>query len=53
MVLLYVITKKASEVDYVVNTPGQCKAQRLCYINMLKEYIQRPGEVAANQVVTP
>ena len=47
------IAKKVSDVDYVVNTPEQCKAQRLCYINMLKEYIQRPREVAANQVVTP
>ena len=49
----YVIIKKVSEVDYVVNTPGWRKAQRLCHINILKEYIRRPGELAANQVVTP
>ena len=48
----YVIAKKVSEVDYVVNTPGRRKAQRLCHINMLKEYIRHPGEVVANQVVT-
>ena len=34
-----VIVKKVNEVDYVVNTPGWCKAQRLCHMNMLKEYI--------------
>ena len=35
-----------------MNTTGRHKAQRLCHINMLKEYIRRPGEVATNQVVT-
>lgn len=47
------ITKKVSEVDYVMNIPVRHKAQRLCHINMLKEYFRHPGEVAANQVLTP
>ena len=48
----YVIAEKVNEVDYIVNTPGRRKAQRLCHINMLKEYHQRPDERTADQEVT-
>ena len=44
---------KVNDVDYVIITPDRRKSQRLCHINMLKEYIRSPGEVAANQIVTP
>ena len=36
----YVITKKVSEVDYIIDTPDRRKSQRLCHINMLKAYHQ-------------
>ena len=45
----YVIAKKVNEVDYVEYTRT---AQGIVDINMLKEYIRRPGEVVASQVVT-
>ena len=31
-------TGKVSDVDYVIATFDRRKSQRLCYINMLKEY---------------
>ena len=34
----YVVDKKASEVNYVIQTPDRRKKKRLCHINMLKEY---------------
>ena len=37
----YVIVKKVSEVDYVMDTPDLQKSQRLYHINMLKAYHQR------------
>ena len=48
----YVIAEKINEVDYIVNTPGRRKAQRLCHINMLKKYHQRPDEKTVDQEVT-
>ena len=49
----YMIIRKVNDVDYVITTTDRRKSQRLCHINMLKEYIRSPGEVAANQIVTP
>ena len=40
----YVITKKVSKVDYIIDTPDRRKSQRLCHINMLKAYHQRSKE---------
>ena len=34
----YVVNKKIGELYYVIATPDRRKAQRLCYINMLKKY---------------
>ena len=48
----YVITKKVSEVDYVIDTPDQRKSQRLCHINMLKAY-QQPSEEMTNEANDP
>ena len=48
----YVITKKVSEVDYLIDIPDRRKSQRLCHINMLKVYHQRSKE-ATNQGDNP
>ena len=37
----YLIIRKVNDVDYVINTPDRRKSQRLCHINMLKEYHDR------------
>ena len=37
----YLITRKIDDVDYVIETPDRRKSQRLCHINMLKEYYDR------------
>ena len=37
----YLIIKKVNDVDYVINMPDRRKSQRLCHINMLKEYHDR------------
>jgi len=38
----YEVIKKVDEVNYILNTPGCRKTQKLCHVNMLKEYHQRP-----------
>ena len=45
---LILVTRKISDVNYIINTPGRRKQKQLCRINMLKEYIDRD-----NSVVTP
>ena len=37
----YTIHRKVNEVDYIIDTPGRRKQQRLCHINMLKLYKRR------------
>ena len=37
----YTVGKKSSDVNYIVNTPGRRKQKQLCYVNMLKQYIDR------------
>jgi len=34
----YVMTRKISELDYIIATPDRHKSQRLCHVNMLKKY---------------
>ena len=52
----YLITRKVSDVDYMIATPGRRKSLRLCYINMLKEYQERdpatPAEVTKQPPIT-
>ena len=40
----YMIQKKISEVNYVIETPDRRKKQRMCHINMLKKYHDRDEE---------
>jgi len=42
----YRITRKVSDVDYVIDTPDRRKSKRLCHINMLKEYEERSSPAA-------
>ena len=37
----YKILKKINDVNYVLDTPDRRKKNRLCHINMLKEYFER------------
>nr|XP_054769552.1 uncharacterized protein LOC129277391 [Lytechinus pictus] len=37
----YIVKKKLNDVNYVISTPDQRKSQRVCHINMLKEYFER------------
>lgn len=37
----YVVEKKISDVNYIVQTPDRRKKTQLCHINMLKEYIEK------------
>ena len=37
----YTVHKKLNDVDYIINTPGRRKQQRLCHINMIKLYQRR------------
>ena len=37
----YTVHKKLKDVDYIIDTPGSCKQQRFCYINMIKLYQRR------------
>ena len=35
----YTVEKKASDLNYIITTPGRRKEKQLCHINMLKEYV--------------
>ena len=41
----YIVDKKLSVVNYIVNTPGRFKQKQICHINMLKKYIDRESSV--------
>jgi len=43
----YEVIKKVDEVNYILNTPGCRKTQRLCHVNMLKQYHQCPEETTS------
>jgi len=40
----YPVKEKVSELDYVISTNDRRKKTRLCHINMLKPYFERPPE---------
>ena len=40
----YVIDRKINDLNYVVNTPGRRKENRVCHINMIKEYFNRNND---------
>ena len=42
----YLITRKINDVDYVIEMPDRRKSQRLCHINMLKEYYDRTNSLS-------
>lgn len=44
----FVVEKRVSEVDYVIKTPGCCKDNRLCHMNILKGY-QEGEDVAESE----
>jgi len=46
----YELIKKVDEVNYILNTPGHRKTQRLCHVNMLKQYHQRQEETTSDGV---
>ncbi|MDA3086465.1 RNase H-like domain-containing protein [Campylobacter sp. CS_ED1] len=37
----YIVDKKVSDLNYVINTPGRRKQKQMCHVNMLKKYINR------------
>ena len=45
----YTVHRKLNDVDYIINTPGRRKQQRLCHINMLKLYEKRNNDVAVSR----
>ena len=45
----YVVEKKVSDVNYVIQTPDRQGEKRLCHVNMLKKYV----ESNPSEVVTP
>lgn len=50
---LYLITRKVNDIDYVIATLDRRKAQRLCHINMLKEYQERGPTTSAEVTKQP
>ncbi len=41
----YVIEKKFSETDYVIQTPDRLRKMRVCHVNMLKIYMMRESRI--------
>ena len=44
----YIVHKKLSDVNYIVNTPGKPKQKQLCHINVLKKYIDRESSIISS-----
>ena len=40
----YTVHQKLNDVDYIIDTPGCRKNQRLCHINMLKLFKRRHND---------
>lgn len=47
----YHVKEKVSELDYVIATSDRRKKSRLCHINMLKPYIERPPDSSGKSAV--
>ena len=41
IMVLILLTKKLSDLNYIDNTLGRRKQKQLCHINMLKKYIHQ------------
>ena len=48
----FVVEKKISDVNYIIETPGRRKKNQLCHINMLKLYRERNEEIKPLCVAT-
>ena len=42
----YIIDKKTSDLNYIINTPGRRKNKQMCHVNMLKEYFDRDSSIS-------
>ena len=42
----YIINKKTSDLNYIINTSGRRKNKQMCYVNMLKEYFDRDSSIS-------
>ena len=42
----YIIDKKTSDLNYIINTPGRRKNKQMCHITMLKEYFDRDSSIS-------
>ena len=50
----YTVTRKISDVNYIVHTPERRKSKQLCHINMLKKYVNRDSSFECSVgLVTP
>jgi len=38
----FTVEEKVNIVDYIISVPACCKAKRLCHVNMLKAYNEKP-----------
>ena len=49
----YCVKKKLNDVNYVISTPDRRKDERVCHVNMLKEYFEREASqpVGVTQLV--
>ena len=43
----YIVTKKVGDVNYIIHTPDRRRTERLCHVNMLKQYFEREGAKVA------
>ncbi|XP_043962798.1 uncharacterized protein LOC122825436 isoform X2 [Gambusia affinis] len=49
----YVVEKKLSETNYIVQTPDRCRKTRLCHVNMIKLYHSRETDQPTQNRVKP
>ena len=40
------LTRKTSDLNYIINTPGRRKNKQMCHVNMLKQYFDRDSSIS-------
>ena len=48
----FTIEERVNSVDYVISTPGRRKTKRLCHVNMLKAYNEKPDRQDSPKTVS-
>ena len=49
----YTVHQQLNDFDYIIDTPGHCKNQHLCHVNMLKLFNRRHNDKTVMKSCAP